>query len=121
MKKLSLVLSLLFVIGCDGSTEPSGPGTITVSIVSPNGAEGAAILDIVGPVETVTGANDVSAYPTPSATGTRVVLVRMTPGSLQVRLGIPDVSRPPSVSVIEVADGNDRLRESVGGYSVELD
>ena len=121
MKKLYFCFALLLAVGCDGSTEPDGPGTITASLISPAGPEGAAILDIVGTVDAVTGTSDVAAYSTPTATGTRVILVRMTPGPLQVRLGIPDVSRPPAITVVEVADGDDRVRTSVSGYHVELD
>jgi hypothetical protein len=122
MKKLHLFLAVAtLLVACDGSTEPSGPGTLTASLVSPNGAEGAAVLDITGTVETVTGNDDVAAYTTPGATGTRVVLVRMNPGALTVRFRVPDVSRPPQVSVVEVADGDDRVRSSLDGYRVEID
>lgn len=120
MKKLGLVILLFLVSSCDRATDPGGPGTLTASLVSPNGAEGAAVLDIAGTVETVTGNDDVAAYTTPSATGTRVILVRMNAGAISVKLRVPDVSRPPQVSVVEVADGDDRLRSSLEGYRVDI-
>lgn len=122
MKKIPFYLAAVaLLIACDGSTDPGGPGTLTASLISPNGAEGAAVLDIVGAVETVTGSDEVAAYTTPSATGTRVVLVRMNAGAISVRLRVPDVSRPPQASVVEVADGDDRVRSSLSGYRVEID
>ncbi len=114
-------LSCAVLASCDRSTEPGGPGTLTASLLSPNGAEGAAILEIVGEVETVSGTNDVQAFSSVTPGGKRVIVVRSSPGDLSVKLRVPDVSRPPQVSVIEVADGDDRIRASLNGYRVELD
>lgn len=114
-------LACLGLAGCDRSTDPGGAGTLTASLISPNGPEGAAILDVTGEVETVSSTSDVRAFSSVTATGTRVIVVRSSPGPLSVRLRVPDVSRPPQVSVVEVADGDDRIRASLNGYRVELD
>ena len=106
--------------GCEGSTKPDGPGTLTAELVSPNGAEGAAILDVVGSVDTFTGSSDVSVHTTPIANGTRVIVVRLNPGTLQLSLRVPDVSNPPAITVVEVAAGDDKLRPSVAGYQVNI-
>ncbi|HVF40184.1 MAG TPA: hypothetical protein VM939_09810 [Gemmatimonadaceae bacterium] len=110
--------AVLLISGCDSSTRPGGPGTLTATVTSPNGDEGAAVLDVVGTVEAFTGSGDVSVYTTPLTVGTRVVLVRMSPGPLSMKLTVPDVSQPPTVSIVEVAAGDDRLRSSVSGYAV---
>jgi hypothetical protein len=114
-----LAVASLGIAACD-STDPGGPGTITASVISPNGAEGAAILDVTGVVDTVTSGGDLRAFSTVTPTGRRVIVVRSNPGALSVRLRVPDVSQPPSVSIVEVADGDDSLRSSLAGYRVEL-
>ena len=113
-----LAAAALLISACDSSTRPGGPGTLTATVTSPNGDEGAAVLDVVGTVQSFSGTGDVSVYTTPVATGTRVVLVRLTPGPLSMKLTVPDVSQPPTVSIVEVAAGDDRLRTSVAGYGV---
>ncbi len=93
---------------------------MTAALVSPNGAEGAAVVDVAGTVENISGSSGVSVYTTPSATGTRVILVRMTPGALEMSFRTQDISRPPNISVVEVADGDDAVRASLTGYRMEF-
>jgi hypothetical protein len=59
-------------------------------------------------------------FTTPIANGTRVIVVRLNPGTLQMSMRIPDVSNPPAITVVEVAAGDDRLRPSVAGYGVDI-
>ena len=117
---LCVAIASLILASCDRSTDPGGAGTLNVSLVSPNGAEGAAILDVAGEVESVSSTGDTRVFSADSPAGKRVVIVRGTAGSLSVRLRVPDVSRPPQVTVVEVADGDDRVRVSLAGYHVEL-
>jgi hypothetical protein len=119
--RLCLALVTLGVAACDGSTDPGGPGTLTASIISPNGSEGAAILEVAGPVDTVTATSDSRVFSSVTPTGRRVIVVRGNPGNLSVKIRVPDVSRPPQVSIIEIADGDDRIRASLNGYRVEFD
>ena len=116
----AFVVAALALAGCEGSTRPDGPGTMTASLVSPNGAEGAAILDVIGSVDAFNCSSDVSVYTTPIANGTRVILVRLNPGALQMSMRVPDVSNPPAITVVEVAAGDDRLRPSVADYHVDI-
>lgn len=116
----ALAVAALAFAGCEGSTRPDGPGTVSASLVSPNGAEGAAILDVIGSVDAFNGSSDVSVFTTPIANGTRVIVVRLNPGTLEMSMRIPDVSNPPAITVVEVAAGDDRLRTSVAGYGVEI-
>jgi hypothetical protein len=37
-----------------------------------------------------------------------------------MKVSLPDVSRTPQITVVEVADGDNKLRPSVSGYHVEL-
>ena len=105
-------------VSCDSTEPKGGPGTVTAVLVSPNGLEGAAVLDVNGVVESFTAPNDMSVYTTPSSAGTRVVLVRLTPGELSVNMKVSNTLEPPPVTVVEVADGDDKLRASVSGYQV---
>ena len=115
-----LVIAATGLAGCEGSTRPDGPGTLTAALVSPNGAEGAAILDVVGSVDTFSGSSDVSVHTTPIANGTRVIVVRLNPGTLQMSMRVPNLSNPPAITVVEVAAGDDTLRPSVADYSVDI-
>lgn len=117
---IAAAVSALLINACDNSTRPGGGGTVNAVVVSPNGDEGAAVLDVVGTVESFTGTEGVSVYTTATTTGTRVVLVRLTPGTLSMKLALQDQDRLPAISVIEVADADDRVRPSIAGYAVEL-
>jgi hypothetical protein len=118
-KLLVCAASVLLLTSCD-STRPGGPGTLTAVVASPNGAEGAAVLDVAGPVEALTSNGDVSVYMTPAGAGTRAILVRLTPGELSMKVRLADVSQVPQITVVEVAGDDDKLRPSVAGYHVEL-
>ena len=108
----------LTAVSCDSTEPDGGPGTVTAVLVSPNGPEGAAVLDVSGAVESFTGTNDVSVYTTPASGGTRVIIVRLTPGELSVNMKVASTDEPPPVTVVEVADGDNRLRTSTTGYQV---
>lgn len=116
----TIPMLMLLLAACDSSTRPGGRGTLTAQLTSPNGADGAAVLDVVGAVESLAAPSDVSIYTTPIANGTRVVLVRMTPGELSMNVTVADISKPPAISVVQVADGGDRLREPLTQYAVTL-
>ena len=118
-KIFSVGVAALAFAACD-STPPNESGTLTAVLVSPNGAEGAAILDVVGDFESITAGNEVSLFTTPSANGMRAIVVRPAAGELSVRIAVDDVSRPPAVSIVEVSDGDDKLRTSLSGYRVEF-
>ena len=115
----------LAVLGCNdlGPSGPEGPGSIHVDLVSPNGAEGSAVFEITGG----TGLGVVSSYSGEVyynynyGTGvTRVVVVMDVPGNVQFKVRTSNVGELPSVSVLQVADGDDQLRPSLGGYEVEV-
>jgi len=114
---LALAAMSLASAACD-STQPGGSGTLTTVLVSPNGAEGAAVLDVTGTFDSITAPGDVTVFTTPSANGTRIIVMRLTPGELSMNIAVPNVSRRPTVTVVEVADGDDKLRPSLSGYQV---
>jgi len=97
------------------------PGVMTATLVSPNGAEGSALLEVgsgtvldVTPVESYVRAYRVAANPV------RIVVLRLEPGDIAFRLTTDDVNRPPELRVVDVGGPDDQLRPSLSGYSVSL-
>ena len=120
-----LTILLLTLPGCIdlGPSGPQGRGSITVDLMSPNGAEGAAVFELTGG----TGLGVVSSfggevyYNSNYGTGvTRVVVVMDVPGDVQFKVRTSNVGDLPSVTVLQVTDGDDQLRSSLGGYEVEV-
>lgn len=99
---------------------PSGPGELRANIVSPNANDGAAVLELTGGagLGLVTTDNGEAFYQHDGAT-TRVVVVLENPGLITFMVRVEDVAALPSVTVLQVADGNNELRTSVSGYDVE--
>jgi hypothetical protein len=115
--------SLVTLSGCDlfGPDGPSGPGRLQADLVSPNGAESAVVLELVG-------GRDLSD---PTLEGgevffeqdgdiLRIVGVMDDPGSIRVDIRSEDVAKLPSAAVIQVADGENELRTSLDGYRVSF-
>jgi len=121
-----LVLAAFLVLGaCDdpGSPEPRGPGSIQVDLVSPNGAEGSAVFELqigssVGAVSSFAG--DVYYEHNRGLETSRVIVVMDVPGQVSFKVSTQDVGEVPSVTLLQVADGEDRLRASLSGYDVQV-
>jgi hypothetical protein len=94
---------------------------LAVDLLSPAGSEGSAVFEIrggtgLGGVTTPNG----EAYSLHGSETTRVVVILDTPGPIRFRVESREVRDLPEVSVIQVADGEDRLRTSLTGYEVEV-
>jgi hypothetical protein len=120
-----LLLAALTVAGiatCDsGPSGPGGSGTIVVTVTSPNGAEGAALLELsggvgLGPVTSAGG----DVFFDHRETTSRVVVILDAPGEIRFDVRSDDVGTPPQVTLLQVADGDDALRPSLFGYHVDL-
>lgn len=105
-----------------GPPTPKGPGAIHVDLESPNGAEGSAVFQISGG----TGLGVVSSFGGEvfydhnyGTEVTLVVVVMDVPGEIQFKIRTANVRDLPTVSLLQVADGNDVLRGSLEGYQVE--
>jgi hypothetical protein len=101
----------LALTGC--SDDPSGPGTIALTVRGPI-ALGAALVEIVG--EGVRGVEQpavgwaelVPVAPAGSTPVHRLILIQDEPGELSVRLEVVDVAAPyPVATVIEATDQAD--------------
>jgi hypothetical protein len=105
---------------CDGGgTGASAPGgEFIAALESPNGAEGAALLELTGEgIESVTAAS-LSLFQLPITGGRRVMLVREPAGRIEFRVRVAPGSEPPAARVLQVVDGNDEPRASADGYAV---
>ena len=123
-RTLVVVLFLVPATGCDdlGPSGPKGPGSVRVDLLSPNGAEGSAVFEVrgggtgLGVVTTAGG----EVYYDHGTDATRVVVILDSPGQIGFLVRTRDLRNLPSVTVTQVADGNDQLRGSLSGYEVEL-
>ena len=114
------------LLGCDllglDDKGPRGPGTFFATLVSPQGAEGSAVFEIVGGsgLGAITAEGGQAFYHY-QGNGARIVIVLDEPGTVRFELRSEDVSVVPSATVTQVADGENQLRTALASYSVELD
>ncbi|HLU26409.1 MAG TPA: hypothetical protein VKZ58_11965 [Longimicrobiales bacterium] len=108
--------------GCDDPDGPGGPGVYEVVIESPNGPEGAAVVQLTG--SGIEGARSADArvfVARVERNTSRVVVVRDEPGELRFQVEVRDLGAPMlSAVLLQVADGNNELRGSLAGYRVSL-
>ncbi len=113
-----LVLSTFMLLaGC--GDEPSGPGTLTATLVSPNGAEGSALVVLYGQGLGAVRPIEGSVFSREAGDTLRVVVVNPDGGPLRFTVTVDDITRMPTAAVLEVADTEDRLR-TLAGYTVEI-
>lgn len=118
----AVALGALVVLAACGDDPVPGPGTLTASVVSPNGDEGAAALILSGVgVSSVSSFGDTEAYASiDEGTGlTRVVLINEPGGQLTFRVSVANVLEPPNGILEQVAGPDDALRDPTG-YRVEF-
>lgn len=111
-------MTVVAVVAC-GDEGPAA-GTMTATVVSPNGDEGAAIVVLLG-----TGLGEATAiegrvFSERRGDSLRVVVARDPAGTLRFAIDVEDVTRPPVGAVVEVAGPDDQLRTVLGGYDVEV-
>jgi len=119
---VSALLLSTAIAGCDilGLSGPSGPGELVANLLSPYPAEGAAVLEVSGVVGLgpVTADNGEVFYEADGSI-TRVVVILDDPGQIALHIRTQDVADLPTVTVVQVASGNNELRSSLDGYDVE--
>jgi hypothetical protein len=118
-----LVAAALAATACGDEGPVSEPGTLTASVVSPNGDEGAAVVLLLGDgIGTISSFGDTEAWAEarPEESQARVVLVHPTGGILTFQVAVEDVTEPPSVVIEEVAGPDDALRADVSTYMLEF-
>jgi len=119
---LTLLLGAALLAAACGDTGPeSGPGTLTATVLSPNGAEGAAVVDVFGPGIGAVAALEGRVFSQRRGDTVRVVLVRDgEAGDLRFTLAVADTTRVFTGVVLEVACPDDALRTAVSTYALEV-
>ena len=118
--RLLPVLLALLGGGCGDAGPESMPGTLTAVLVSPHGPEGAAWLELLGRGVGQVTAADGRTFSHQAGDTVRVVVVRDAPGEIRFQVSLADTRDPPAVQLLEVADGENRLRAGLGAYRVEM-
>ncbi len=119
--RIAVTVLVLAAVGCGGDVGPEiRPGFLTASLVSPNGAEGAALISVVG-----VGVGNVEStggrvFTFSRGDTTRILVVLDSPGVLGFRFSVPDVGSPPVAMVVQVADGGNALRADLSAYRVRF-
>jgi len=110
------------MISCGGDEGPTGPepGSLVVSLVTPNADDAAILFRVTGTGitnVTASGAGRYLAVVQEGNTLTAVVVGASLAGPL-IRFDIPDVGARSSyvATVLQVADGVNALRGSLSGY-----
>ena len=123
MRRLLAVplLSLAALAACsDGGTGPLRGGVMTATLRSPNGDEGAAVVEVTGAGIEAVAATNGTVFSETAGGVTRVVVLRATPGVLSFRVTMAEGASAPEAKVVEVADGASVPRPSLSGYRVEF-
>lgn len=120
--RIGAVLAMAVAAGCADQGPVSGPGKLIGTLVSPNGAEGAAHVVLLGDgVEAVSALGEAELHNYRSAGDeTHLVLIHPTGGALAFQVVVADTTRPPTALVQQVAGPDDELRANLDSYRVEL-
>lgn len=126
-KKLHTAGSLLLAClvaglsACDSvPSGPSGPGRIEVSLTSPNGSEGAAVIVLKGSGLFELGGAAGQIFTGQGPDSLVAVVVLDEPGVIRLTVRVADVAVVPSARVVAVAGGDNKLRTSLAGYKFQL-
>ena len=116
-----LVVAAAVACGDSGPSGPSGPGAFRADLLSPNGAEGAAVFEITGGIGlgdvTMSGGEVLYDH---GSSATRIIVLLDDPGQIRFQFRSENVGVLPSVTVVQIADGDNELRETLTGYDVQL-
>ena len=112
------LLVLAAALSCDDFSSPRQSDWYAASIMSPNGAEGSALLEITGEVTEVTS-ESARVFFRANAGVTRAILVLPEAGTLRFRVRLASVAPPPDTRIVMIGGPSDSLRLNLAGYRVQ--
>jgi hypothetical protein len=114
------LIGLALALGLAACDADPVPGTLTATLVSPNGPEGAAYVRLYG--SGITGVSPLDGRTFAHAVGDtmHVVVVRDQPGEIRFQVAVADTTRALAALLVEVAGGDNRLRSDPANYRLEL-
>jgi hypothetical protein len=115
----TLLTVSLALAACEDELPGPEPGWMTVTIDSPHGAEGAAMLFVDQPIGQVSQ-GPLRVFRREVDGGVRLAVMRAIPGGLNFRMQVEDVHQPPTVTLLQVGGPDNELRGDLDGYLVEL-
>ncbi len=121
-RNAGLLALLLWGAACGDQAPVSGPGPLTATLSSPHGAEGAAVIVLLGDaVGEVSPAGGATVYSLAGDSQVRVVLMDTSPsgGELSFVVEVADTTQPPAYVIEEVAGPDDALRDA-SAYTLEF-
>jgi hypothetical protein len=121
LRRIALTLFMAAAAsGCTDQAPVSGPGTMTVTLRSPNGDEGAALVSLLGnDVGAVSASGVTEVHSLAGNSVTRIVLIDQSGGELMFRVGVEDTTNPPGWVIDEVAGPDDATR-ILTGYTLDF-
>ena len=118
--RFATFLALSLLVACTDQSPP-GPGILTATLKSPNGAEGAALVVLMGPgIGEVTPVGSNQLYSNSSLDEVRIVLINQNDGTLAFRVQVADTTMEPTAIVEEVANPDNKIRLTLDGYQLEF-
>jgi hypothetical protein len=122
---MAIAAALALGACADATQSHGGAGTWLAKLSSPNGAEGAAVVELVGKgILNVSTAGGGILFQQPHGDTMRVVAMADTSvnhgGTIQFHVKMAEGSAAPAATVLQVAAPNDALRGSLAGYRVDL-
>ena len=111
---------LAVALGACGDEGPvSAPGTLTATVVSPNGSEGAALVTLVGAGMGAVGPSEGRVFAEAHGDTVHVVVVNLAGGALRFTISVADTTKPPAGALLEVSGPDDGIR-GLAGYRLEI-
>ena len=127
-RHLLIGLAAAFAIGvaCSEPTAPprAVPGTLELSLASPNADDRALLAKVVLPrgvtVTAVTAGAGLELFHRVTADTVRLALFGGLASGVVARLEVSDAAAAVPAPVLEVSGPDDRLREALGGYALTV-
>ena len=116
---LTFIVVIAWAVGCDDG--PPVPGALRVYVVSPNGLESAAIVELDGLFDQVEAAPSGTVFSEVTDGRTRIVVIMRSQGDVWFQVFVPNINEPPTATVLEIAGPSNDLRSDLDGYRLQFE